>query len=261
MSANFSTIAILGATSGLGEGFARRFHAEGKTIIATGRRLFRLQSLQRELPGLQIQEMDTSSITTLPTQISQLLTTYPDIDTVITMAGIQKFFTYKDPTSTSMAEIQLEISTNLTAPAVIAHAVIPFFLAQNRPTTFVTVSSGLAFVPAPVFPVYCATKAAIHMLSVSLRAQLHGTNVSVLELAPPYVDTALDMEHREDLVKSQGGEEKAVKPMGLEQYLDAAMERFEAPRSGEVAVGFAEMGAGKWREAFGPILGMMGTKG
>ena len=57
MSDQFKTILIIGATSGLGEGFARRFHAQGKKIIATGRRLERLQALQEELPGLEIKQV------------------------------------------------------------------------------------------------------------------------------------------------------------------------------------------------------------
>ena len=49
--------------------------------------------------------------------------------------------------------------------------------------------------------------------------------------------------------------------MALEQYLDESVKEFEAPKNGEVAVGFAAMGAGKWREAYGPVLKMMGTEG
>ena len=57
MSKNFDTILIIGATSGLGAGFARRFHAAGKKVIATGRRVERLESLQKELPGLETERV------------------------------------------------------------------------------------------------------------------------------------------------------------------------------------------------------------
>ena len=59
MSDQFKTILIVGATSGLGEGFVRRFHAQGKKVIATGRRVERLRALQKELSGLEIKQVCT----------------------------------------------------------------------------------------------------------------------------------------------------------------------------------------------------------
>jgi len=47
------------------------------------------------------------------------------------------------------------------------------------------VSSGLAFVPLPISPVYCATKAGLHSFTESLRVQLRNTKVKVFDLAPP----------------------------------------------------------------------------
>jgi uncharacterized oxidoreductase len=59
-----------------------------------------------------------------------------------------------------------------------------------------TVSSGLASVPMAVTPTYCATKAAIHSYTQSLRYQLRNTSVQVLELIPPYVQTELGGTHQ-----------------------------------------------------------------
>lgn len=258
MSKNFSTIAIIGATSGLGEGFVRRFHAQGKTVIATGRRIDRLQALQKELSGLEIQQMDVSDIATLPDQVSKLLSAFPKIDTVMAMAGIQKSFDFKDPKSSTPQSIAGEVTTNVTAPMILAPTMIPHLLAQKRPTTFILVSSGLAFVPMPMYPVYCPTKAAVHAFAITLRGQLLGTSCNVIELAPPYVDTGLDAEHRESVVEKQGGEEKAVKPMPLDDYLDGSMKSFEQEGIKEIGMGFSQMGVDAWRGAFGPIYKGMG---
>ena len=63
---------------------------------------------------------------------------------------------------------------------------------KSRPgALIVNVSSGLAFVPMLAAPVYSATKAAMHSFSQSLRGQLEGTGVTVVELAPPGVETPL----------------------------------------------------------------------
>ena len=94
-----------------------------------------------------------------------------------------------------------------------------------------------------------------------LRAQMRGTNVRVVELAPPYVDTELDYAHREMNIEQQGGEEKAVKPMKLEDYLDQSMAGLKEEGKLEVAVGFADMGLSAWRGAFGPILEKFGMDG
>ena len=90
---------------------------------------------------------------------------------------------------------------------------------------------------------------------------MKGTGVRVVELAPPYVDTGLDAEHRESVIEMQGGEEKAVKPMGLEAYLDTAMEGLRDEERKEVATGFSEMGVGMWRGAFGGALKSMSVDG
>ena len=258
MSDNFNTIAILGATSGIGEGFVRRYHAEGKKIVATGRRLERLQGLQKELDGLEIHWMDVQDIATLPQQAQTLLNAFPDIDTVVTMAGIQKSFDFKDPKSSSAQSINSEVTTNLTAPLVLAQVMVPHLLAQKRPTTFILVSSGLAFVPLPAFPVYCPTKSAIHTFAILLRAQLTGTSCNVIELAPPYVDTILDAEHREKFIAAQGGPGKAVKPMPLEEYLDSSIEGLKQDGAKEVTVGYSKIGASAWRATFLPILENLG---
>lgn len=177
------------------------------------------------------------------------------------MAGVMRMRDFKKPETTETKDMTSEITTNLTATIAIAHTVIPHFLKLDRPTTFMAVSSGLGFVPNGLWPVYCATKAGIHAFTCSLRAELEGKNVRVLELAPPYVATDLDVTFKEDMIEAMGGPRKFRPPMPLEQYMAGAIAEFEKEGVKEVAVGFASMAVGAWRGAFNPILESMGNSG
>ncbi|KAF4636409.1 hypothetical protein G7Y89_g1677 [Cudoniella acicularis] len=261
MSANISTILVIGATSGIGQAFTKHFHSKGKKIIAAGRRLDRLSALKSTHAGLETIQLDIEDITNLDTNLQHILTTYPSLDSVFIAAGKMDLCDFKDPSTTQTKNIASEITTNLTATISIAHTMIPHFISLKKPTTLITVSSGLAFIPVPYFPVYCATKAGIHSFSVTLRTQLADTNVNVLEVAPPYVATELDTKFKERYIEAQGGADKARVPISLEEYMAEVTGEFEKEGAKEVAVGFAKLGADAWRGTFGPILQNFGMKG
>jgi len=173
------------------------------------------------------------------------------------VAGKGTSFDFKDPKASSPESITSDVTTNVTAPMVLAQLLVPHPLSLKRSATFVLVSSGLAFLSYPLFPVYCPTKAAIHTFAVLLRAQLSKTDVSVVELVPPYVDTAYDAAYRENCIEAQGGAGKAMKSMPLEEFMNAAMDRLKNKDAKEVAVGSAVMRVSAWREAFDPLLHKM----
>ena len=259
MSANIKTILILGATSGLGEAFARHFHSTGKKVIASGRRTERLNALKSSLPDLETVQLDVEDFTNLESNLSNILKTYPDLDSVFVMSGKMEFTDFKDPATTSANAIISEVNTNFIAPFIISRVMVPHLLSLGKPATLITVSSGLAFIPLPFYPVYNATKAGIHTFTVGLRAQLAGTNVNVIELAPPYVDTALNAGHRAKTEEMSGG--KGAHPMPLEEYMETAVKGFETEGVKEITTGFSEMGVQAWRGAFGPILKNIGISG
>ncbi|KAF3404363.1 putative oxidoreductase DltE [Talaromyces pinophilus] len=249
-------VLIIGATSGIGEGLTRRIHAQGKKVIAAGRREDRLRLLEKELPGLCTVCLDISDIGNLPTVLSTILQDHPDLDTVIVSAGIQSYFSIKEGHLSSPSKIQSEFDINLTGPAVLSHLLIPHFLQReddNNPSTICFIGSGLAFVPLPLMPIYCASKAGLHSLCVSLRAELDGTHVNIVEICPPYVETELDKSFRDEMIARLGGPEKAPKPMSVSQFLDNAMEGLLVGRS-EIGVGFGQAAFDTWRKAFSPFL-------
>lgn len=177
------------------------------------------------------------------------------------VAGKGTSFDFKDPTASSPNSINSEVTTNVTAPMVLAQLLIPRLLSLKRSAAFVFVSSGLAFVPYPLFPVYCPTKAAIHTFAVLLRAQLSGTNVRIVELVPPYVDTPHDAAYRDSFIKAQGGSDKAMKPMPLQDFMDEAMDGLKDKSAKEVAVGSAVTRVSAWRDTFDPFFKKMHVDG
>jgi uncharacterized oxidoreductase len=99
-------------------------------------------------------------------------------------------------------------------------------LRKQADATIINVSSGLAFVPLSRTPTYCATKAALHSYSQSLRHQLRDTCVRVIELAPPAVQTDL-----------MPGQKASPIAMPLDDYIAEVMALFEAhPEGPEILV-------------------------
>ncbi|KAF2186570.1 NAD(P)-binding protein [Zopfia rhizophila CBS 207.26] len=255
MASNMNTILIIGATSGLGEGFARRFHALGKKVIVTGRRQERLDTLAREMEGLETYQWDVSDLDNLSKHATICLKRYAEIDTVILMAGKMESFSFFEPTESKDDMITSEINTNLAAPIILSRTLVPFLAnraGEGKPSNLILVTSGLAHIPFGFYPVYCPTKAGLHSFAVILRQQLNHApeivkqNLSICELSPPYVDTALDVGFRDKVNAALG--DHAPPPMPVEEYLDLAMKRLgERGEDGKMlkeatVPGFSEFG-------------------
>lgn len=245
------TVLVVGGTSGIGLAFVRRFHSMGKKVIITGRRKERLASLASEIPGLETYAFDFGNLETAPAEVDAIFTRHPDIDTVFLNAGLQHASNIKDLSSSTDAKVIEEVGVNVTAPMLFARRAVPKLLQSGKPTTLMFNSSGLGFVPVgALFPVYCATKAAVHTYAVGLRQALKGTNVSVVEIVPPFVgDTELGLEYRE-LVKG-------LTPLPLKEFEDAVFEVLDTKEAAdlkEVSAGSGVSRVEAWRNGTGKIL-------
>ncbi|AQT82083.1 oxidoreductase [Mycolicibacterium litorale] len=219
-----NTIFIPGSTSGIGLALALALQAKGNTVIVGGRRTEQLDKITAEHPGLGAVRIDTTDPVSIERAAEQVLADYPDLNVVIMMAGIMKIEDWHRP-ATFLESAEAVIATNVLGPIRLIAAFIEH-LQRQADSTIVTVSSGLAFAPLKVTPSYNAAKAAIHMLSETLRLQLADTSVKVVELVPPAVRTGL-----------LPGQEDSEFAMPLGEFVDEVVELIETePDAHEILV-------------------------
>lgn len=205
---------ITGGTSGIGWAFAEAFMQEGSQVIVCGRREERLRALKEKYPQLATRVCDVSRAAEREALVGWTTTNFPKTNILINNAGVQLTADLTQPVD--LKRIYEEVDTNLIAPLHLSSLLAPH-LSRLPEAAIVNISSGLAFTPLAFMPVYCATKAAIHSLTLSLRHQLRNTPVKVFEIAPPSVDTELGHDRRADKSESHGG-------MPVSEFMAGALE-------------------------------------
>ncbi|MER6593626.1 SDR family NAD(P)-dependent oxidoreductase [Micromonospora purpureochromogenes] len=197
MNISGNTVFIPGSTSGIGLALALELQARGNTVIVGGRRTDLLKEIAAEHPGIDTVTIDTGDPASIASAAREVLARHPDLNVLVTMAGIMRVEDWHQP-ETFLASAEAVVNTNVLGPIRLIAAFIEHLRAQPD-ATIMTVSSGLAFAPLKVTPSYNASKAAIHLLSESIRLQLADTTVKVVELEPPAVRTSLlpGQEHSE----------------------------------------------------------------
>ncbi len=177
------TVLITGGATGIGFALAKKFHAAGNRVVAAGRDPQKLTAAAAILPGIGTCVADV----TLAADRQMLITEHSDISILINNAGIQNISPILDLTP---QQIEHELNVNFLSPVLLCQAFLPLLL-QRETAAIINVSSGLALVPKQTASIYCATKAAMHSFSKTLRWQLEGSSVKVFEVLPPVVNTAM----------------------------------------------------------------------
>ncbi len=184
-----NTVLITGGGSGIGRGLAQSLQAMGNKVIIAGRRRQALEETTQTNPGMKSIVLDIEDPASIRAVAAELAKEYPALNVVINNAGIMRPENLRAQPG-DLADAEAIVRTNLLGPIRLTAALLGQLQKQPH-SAIVNVSSGLAFVPLAMTPTYCATKAAIHSYTQSLRYQLKGTATEVLELIPPYVATEL----------------------------------------------------------------------
>jgi uncharacterized oxidoreductase len=228
-----NTVFITGGTSGIGRGLAEAFHQRGNQVIISGRREDRLKEMCRKHSGMRWLVMGVTDPEAIRDTARRAIAEFPDLNCVVNNAGVQMGVDFTPGGPLDEQKLLTEVSTNLLGPIRVTAAFLPHLVSAPG-ATVINVSSGLGFVPMARFPVYCATKAAVHSWTMSLRHQLRQAGVKVVEIIPPWVATELGSPGKaaEPVTSGRG-------PIPLDTFIAETMAGLESGED-EVAVGSAK---------------------
>jgi uncharacterized oxidoreductase len=182
------TILITGGSAGIGLAFALKFLELGNRVLVTGRRQAVLDDVKAKHPALHTIRSDAADPTQVAALAESIKRDFPQLDVLVNNAGISRYKNLSVP-APDLADLMTEMNVNVGGVLRMTSAFIDIL--KDNKGTLINVSSALAYVPLPCLPIYCATKAAIHSYTQSLRFQLENTGVEVIELMPPAVRTEM----------------------------------------------------------------------
>jgi uncharacterized oxidoreductase len=241
MNLSGNTILITGGASGIGLAFAERFLAGGNEVVVCGRREDKLREAREKHPRLHTRVADVAEESERIRLFEWAIGEFPGLNVLVNNAGIQRRVDLSE--SEDWQATRQEIAVNLEAPIHLSRLFLKHLSEQENPA-ILNVTSGLSFVPLANVPIYCATKAALHSFTLSLRFQLAETPVEVVEIVPPAVDTDL------------GGVGLHTFGANLDEFADFVFRRL-AQNEQEIAYGTAEKSSRASRQELDEIFKFM----
>jgi uncharacterized oxidoreductase len=212
------TILVTGGTGGIGLGIAEAFYRAHSQVIVCGRDREKLSMVEGRLPGIVALHCDVGDARQRKDLAAEVVRCFPNLDILVNNAGVQR---YVDLTKgyDELKSGEDEIAINFVATVELTALFIGHLM--KRPSAAViNVSSGLGFMPMVSTPIYSATKAGVHTYSLVLRQQLKSSEVRIVEIVPPMVDTDLN----------KGGRHAAhltYKGVSLSEYIPTVIQGLE----------------------------------
>ncbi|KAH8687199.1 hypothetical protein BGZ60DRAFT_347340, partial [Tricladium varicosporioides] len=202
----YKTVLVVGGTSGIGLALAEKLIINGSHVIVVGRRQKNLDELviKHGKDKVSSIKFDITDLEAIPDFVSGVIKEHPTLDSIILNSGIQRTFDFTKPESVDLDLLATELTTNYTSQIHLFTHFLPHLQAQSVPTSLIFTTSGLALIPIARVPNYSASKAAMHHMILTLREQLVDSNVKVIEILPPAVQTELHHEKHQPDMKGMG---------------------------------------------------------
>jgi uncharacterized oxidoreductase len=223
-----NTIFITGGGSGIGRGLAEALHKLGNQIIISGRRKSHLEATTKANPGMASLELNIEDPASIAAVTKKLIEQFPSLNVLINNAGTMQIDNAADAIDDGL--LVSTVTTNLLGPIRLTSALIDH-LKKQESAVIIYNSSVLAYVPLALAAVYSSTKAALHSYALSQRYKLKKTAVSVLEIAPPWVQTdLLGSNHESRAMPLPEFIEETIKVLGTDVH-EVLVERAKPLRS------------------------------
>jgi uncharacterized oxidoreductase len=245
MDLSSNTVLVTGGASGIGLAIANRFQEAGSKVVICGRRESKLEEARTKHPDMRTRVCDLQRESEREALAEWVTRELPELNILVNNAGIQQRLALDR--REGWERLHQEIAINLEAPIHLSTLLVPHLVRQRDPA-ILQVTSGLAFAPLASVPIYCATKAAMHSFTLSLRHQLAATPIRVIEIAPPAVDTDL------------GGPGLHTFGVSVAELMSAVIPRLQAGDT-EIAYGFAEKSSRASRDELDQIFAGMNQSG
>lgn len=186
-----NTILITGGSSGIGLELAKVLTSKGNRVLICGRSRSKLEKArleaQQDIPKLEIFVCDLALHSERQELYKRVAENYPECNMLINNAAIVHRTDFrKDEAMVEKAEA--EIQTNLMAPIALTKLFLPL-IEKNANPAIINMTTGLVYAPKATYPIYNATKAALHSFSQVLRYQLRESPVKIIEVLMTVVDT------------------------------------------------------------------------
>jgi len=199
MKLNDNTVFITGGSSGIGFALAKGFLELKNTVIICGRNSDKMKQVKERFPEIHVIRCDVTNEEEVKQAFQFIKNEFGLLNILVNNAGIQYQLDFREDED-AFKKIDEEIDINFRAVVRLTSVLMPL-LEKAPQAAIVNVSSGLGIVPKKSAPGYCATKAAIHAFSKSLRYQLEETSIEVIELFPPFTDTDMTKGRDNDVHK------------------------------------------------------------